>query len=84
MTLRPLGLARPLVFGLAGALVGYAAITLRRRHRPMSPLVRAVALILGLNVALTLLMPSIAWQAHLGGGVAGLVLGLIFALIPRR
>jgi rhomboid protease GluP len=35
-------------------------------------------------VALTLLMPSIAWQAHLGGGVAGLVLGLIFALIPRR
>lgn len=72
------------VFGLAGALVGYAAITLRRRHRPMSPLVRAVALILGLNVALTLLMPSIAWQAHLGGGVAGLVLGLIFALIPRR
>lgn len=72
------------VFGLAGALVGYAAITLRRRHRPMTPLVRAVALILGLNVALTLLMPSIAWQAHLGGGVAGLVLGVVFALIPRR
>ncbi|WP_405401956.1 rhomboid family intramembrane serine protease [Paracoccus sp. Ld10] len=72
------------VFGLAGALVGYAAITLRRRRRSMSPLVRSVGLILGLNVALTLLMPSIAWQAHLGGGVAGLVLGVAFALIPRR
>ncbi len=72
------------VFGLAGALVGYAAITLRRRRRSMTPLVRAVALILGLNVALTLLMPSIAWQAHLGGGVAGLLLGVGFALMPRR
>lgn len=67
------------VFGLAGALVAHAGVTLRRRHRSMTPLVRAVALILGLNVALTLLMPSIAWQAHLGGGATGAILGLLFA-----
>lgn len=71
------------VFGLAGALVGHAAISLRRRHRSMAPLIRATALILGLNVVLTLLMPAIAWQAHLGGGLAGLALGVIFALTGR-
>lgn len=71
------------VFGLAGALVGHAAITLRRRHRSTAPLIRAVALILGLNVALTLLMPSIAWEAHLGGGITGLILGVVFALTRR-
>ncbi|WP_410217695.1 rhomboid family intramembrane serine protease [Paracoccus sp. (in: a-proteobacteria)] len=68
------------VFGLAGALVGYAGITLRRRRKPMTPLIRAVALILGLNIALTLLMPAIAWEAHLGGAVVGLLMGLGFAL----
>lgn len=68
------------VFGLAAALVGHATVTLRRRQRSTAPLVRAVALILGLNIALTLLLPSIAWEAHLGGAATGLVLGLLFAL----
>ncbi|MGZ3215226.1 rhomboid family intramembrane serine protease [Paracoccus sp. T5] len=71
------------VFGLAAALVGHATITLRRRQRSTAPLVRAVALILGLNIALTLLLPSIAWEAHLGGAATGLVLGLFFALGRR-
>ena len=56
---------------------------LRRRQQPTTPLVRAVALILGLNVALTVLMPSIAWEAHLGGAIAGIVLGLGFTLGRR-
>lgn len=70
------------VFGIAGALVVQIAMNLRRRRQSTAPLVRAVAVILGLNVALTLLMPSVAWQAHLGGGVAGLILGAISG--PRR
>ncbi|MEE2860764.1 MAG: rhomboid family intramembrane serine protease [Pseudomonadota bacterium] len=72
------------VFGVAAALVGHAAVTLRRRQRSMAPLVRAVVLLLALNIGLTLLMPSIAWQAHLGGAVTGLVLGLAFALARHR
>lgn len=72
------------IFGLAGALVGHAAVTLRRRHLSTGPLVRSVGLLLVLNIALTLLLPSIAWQAHLGGGVAGLLLGAAMALTPRR
>lgn len=71
------------VFGLAAALVGHATVTLRRRQQSMAPLLRAVALILGLNIALTLLLPSIAWEAHLGGAATGLALGLLFALGPR-
>jgi membrane associated rhomboid family serine protease len=67
------------VFGLAGALVGYATINLHRRHKNMAPLVRSVGLIVALNVALTLMMPAIAWQAHLGGAVAGLLIGLYLA-----
>lgn len=70
------------VFGLAGALVGYAAINLTRRRKALTPLFRSVGLILLLNVALTVMMPSIAWQAHLGGAAAGLVIGL--ALGMRR
>nr|WP_111301523.1 rhomboid family intramembrane serine protease [Paracoccus saliphilus] len=71
------------VFGLAAALVGHATVTLRRRQRSTAPLVRAVGLILALNVALTLLLPSIAWEAHLGGAATGLVLGLLFAFRRR-
>ncbi|WP_299911813.1 rhomboid family intramembrane serine protease [uncultured Paracoccus sp.] len=64
------------VFGLAGALVGLVAIRRRQRGQPMGPLWRAVANIVVLNLGLALLVPAIAWQAHLGGAVAGLALGL--------
>ena len=67
------------VFGLAGALLGYGGIWRFRSGRSMRPVWRAVAMVLGLNVALTLLMPQIAWQAHLGGAAAGMAVGLIAA-----
>ena len=35
-----------------------------------------------LNVALTLAVPNIAWQAHLGGALAGLAMGALYQ--PRR
>ena len=63
------------IFGLAGALIGHAAVSGWRRNRPLGQLWRGVALIVGLNVALTVLLPSIAWEAHLGGAVAGLLMG---------
>lgn len=72
------------VFGVAAALIGHAAVTLRRRRQSTTPLLRAVVLLLALNIGLTLLMPSIAWEAHLGGALTGLVLGLVFAFAPRR
>ncbi|MDQ1900871.1 rhomboid family intramembrane serine protease [Paracoccus sp. WLY502] len=63
------------IFGLAGALVGYAAVTGWRLRRPLGQLWRGVAVMVVLNVALTVLMPSIAWEAHLGGALAGLAMG---------
>ena len=68
------------IFGLAGALVGFAAVTGWLRRRPLGQLWRGVALMVGLNVALTLLMPAIAWEAHLGGTLAGLLMGAGMAL----
>lgn len=63
------------IFGLAGALIGVAAMTGWRRKRPLGQLWRGVAVMVVLNVALTVLMPSIAWEAHLGGALAGVLLG---------
>ena len=68
------------IFGLAGALIGYAAVTGWRRRRPLGQLWRGVAMMVVLNVALTVLMPSIAWEAHLGGTLAGLIMGAAMAL----
>lgn len=72
------------IFGLAGALVGYAAVVGLRRKRPMGQLWRGVMWLLVLNVGLTILMPSIAWQAHLGGALAGLAMGVALAFMPVR
>lgn len=68
------------VFGVAGALVAHAAVIGYRRRRPMGQMWRSVGLIIALNVALTLAMPSIAWQAHLGGAAAGAIMGATMAL----
>lgn len=68
------------IFGLAGALVGHAAIVGYRRRRPLGQLARAVVILIVLNVALTVLIPSIAWEAHLGGALAGLAMGIVTGL----
>ncbi|MDB6178916.1 rhomboid family intramembrane serine protease [Paracoccus sp. Z330] len=68
------------VFGLAGALIGFVAMRVRHRGDALRQLSRNVLLLLALNVAITVLVPSIAWQAHLGGAVAGVIMGVALAL----
>ncbi|WP_170167066.1 rhomboid family intramembrane serine protease [Paracoccus methylarcula] len=72
------------IFGLAGALIGQAIKWRRSRRMSMRPIWRAVLIIGGLNIALTLLVPQIAWQAHLGGIIAGFVMGLLLPLKRDR
>lgn len=65
------------IFGLAGALIAFAYKWRRNEGRSMQPIWRAALITGGLNVAITFLLPTIAWQAHLGGFIAGLILGFV-------
>ncbi|WP_250446433.1 rhomboid family intramembrane serine protease [Actinotalea sp. C106] len=63
------------VFGLFGAIL----IVLRRLGRDA----RQIIVILGINAVLGFVVPGISWQAHLGGFLVGLVLGVAYAYAPR-
>jgi membrane associated rhomboid family serine protease len=67
------------IFGLFGAYVTSAYLS---RHTPAgrAGLNQLVPLLL-LNLALPLLIPGIAWEAHLGGLVAGAVMALVWRRI---
>lgn len=63
------------VFGLFG-MVG---VVLRRLGRSAQGIVVVVAI----NAVLGFVIPNIAWQAHLGGLVTGVLLGAAMAYAPR-
>ena len=46
--------------------------------------VRSVLMWIGLNVALTFLVPNISWQAHLGGLIVGVVVTASLVFAPRE
>jgi membrane associated rhomboid family serine protease len=57
------------IFGLFGALL---LDSYRRRHTAIGQAIfNQLILLLGINLALPLLVPRIAWEAHVGGLVAG-------------
>lgn len=58
------------IFALLGAMIVYA------QDNP-STFKNAITLI-GLNLVFTFMIPGISWQGHIGGLVAGLVVGALF------
>jgi membrane associated rhomboid family serine protease len=68
------------IFGLFGALfaVGF------KLGRPGRQLIRDNVGILVLNLIITFTVPSISWQAHLSGLVAGFILTYALYFPPRR
>jgi membrane associated rhomboid family serine protease len=64
------------VFGLFGAIIP----VLRRLGRNAGQIVVLIAI----NMALPFFVANIAWQAHVGGLVVGLVIGAGYATAPRE
>lgn len=71
------------IFGLAGAFLAMAAARLRGRQRSIAPVLQSLGALVLLNFVLWWAMAGgLAWQAHLGGAVAGALYTLVAS--PRR
>lgn len=67
------------IFGLFGVWANWAV---RRRNTLHGrALLRQIGFLLLINAAIPLFVPSIAWQAHLGGLVAGFLIGEVWSRI---
>ncbi len=66
------------VAGASGAVWGLlGAMFVIGRH--IGANVTAIAVLLGLNLVISFVGNDIAWQAHIGGGLVGALIGFIFA-----
>jgi membrane associated rhomboid family serine protease len=69
------------IFGLFGIWFNWAV---RRRDTAYGrALLRQIGFLLLLNAALPLIIGNIAWEAHLGGLVAGFVIGELWSRVRR-
>lgn len=76
--LRPMVGASGALFGLAGALLAWDYVDRYTLQERLWPVARAVLLLAALNVALYFAMDRLlAWEAHLGGFVAGWVMAML-------
>ncbi|MDX6302650.1 MAG: hypothetical protein QOF53_3864 [Nocardioidaceae bacterium] len=64
------------IFGVMGALLVIAI----KVHGD----VRGLATWIGVNLVITVVIPRVSWQGHLGGLVGGILLGAAVAYAPRR
>lgn len=83
------GAPGPVAVGASGAIFGlfgaYVAAAWANRDTPAGRAgLTQLGVLLAINLALPLLIPRIAWQAHLGGLVAGIAVGLAWAARPQR
>lgn len=81
--------ATPVAVGASGAIFGlfgaYLAAAWANRDTPAGRAgLTQLGVLLAINLALPLLIPRIAWQAHLGGLLVGVVVGLAWAARARR
>ena len=69
------------IFGLFGALL---LTSFRQRHTQVGQAIFSqLALLLGINLMLPFLSDQIAWEAHIGGLVAGVVIAFAWDRLPR-
>lgn len=71
------------VVGASGAIFGlFGALFVVQRKRGGD--LRSIIVLLVINAALGFIIPGIAWQAHLGGLIAGALCAAVIAYAPRR
>jgi membrane associated rhomboid family serine protease len=68
--------------GASGAIFGLLGILVVLFLKKGLPLQQLGAVVL-LNFFITFTVPNISWQGHVGGFIAGLVIGALFAYAPR-
>ena len=68
------------IFGLIGALL---AVTYGQRHTPAGrAMFSQVLLLLAINLAVPFVVPNVAWEAHVGGLLAGGLVALAWERVP--
>ena len=75
--------------GASGAIFGLFGVWLagayRLRHTYFGRrILSQMGILLAINFALPLILPNIAWEAHLGGLVGGLLIGFLWSAQRRR
>ncbi|WP_243228404.1 rhomboid family intramembrane serine protease [Microbacterium sp. CIAB417] len=71
------------VVGASGAVFGlFGALIIIGRH--LGANITGILVIIGLNLVMGFVLPGIAWQAHIGGAIVGLLVALIFTRTKRR
>lgn len=78
-----------LLVGASGAIFGLFGVWLvgswRIRHtRAGAALYRQLLILLGINAVFSFAVPRISWQGHLGGFLAGMLIGFLWGLLPRK
>ncbi len=66
-------------YGASGAIMGLIGALLVAQWR-LGESVNGTLIWIGLTIAMPLLVPNIAWQAHIGGLVTGIVLSILLGL----
>jgi len=81
---RPMVGASGALFGLAGAFLAWEYVDRFSERSSLWPVARVVGLLIALNVVMwASLKGQLAWQAHLGGFVAGWVMATLIDPVPR-
>jgi membrane associated rhomboid family serine protease len=83
-----LGGTEDILVGASGAIFGLFGLWLHSAFRLRDTafgrnLLSSLGLTLALNLALPLLIPAISWQGHLGGLVAGVLIGELWSRVKR-